>query len=168
MLNYFSSPKLIYRAGIESYLFQILHLRCFEYSDNQVFVSDSLEERPRNLLLFLVFGQIINTKVKKKVCQSKSFKGRVLIVQKKILDFLMIPGKFLWFLFIYFIIIIIFFFAFQGHTCSIWKFLGQGSNQSCSCRPTPEPQQSRIWGASVTYHRLQQCQILNPMSEARN
>ena len=27
-----------------------------------------------------------------------------------------------------------YFFSFYGHTCSIWKFLGQGSNQSCSFR----------------------------------
>ena len=25
-----------------------------------------------------------------------------------------------------------------------WRFLGQGSNQSCSCRPAPEPQQRGI------------------------
>ena len=27
-----------------------------------------------------------------------------------------------------------FFIFFNGHACSIWKFLGQGWNQSCSCR----------------------------------
>ena len=35
-----------------------------------------------------------------------------------------------------------FFFAFQGHTHSIWKFSGQGSNWSQSCQPTPQPHQS--------------------------
>ena len=27
--------------------------------------------------------------------------------------------------------------SFYGHTCDIWKFLGQGSNKSCSCRLQP-------------------------------
>ena len=38
-----------------------------------------------------------------------------------------------------------------GHTHGIWKFPGQWLNWSCSCRPTPQPQQSRIQAASVTY-----------------
>ena len=46
-----------------------------------------------------------------------------------------------------FIIFIIFF---NSHTCGIWKFLGQGSNWSCSCRLTPQPQQHRIWAVSAT------------------
>ena len=29
-------------------------------------------------------------------------------------------------------------------TCSIWKFLGRGLNQSCSCWPKPQPQQLQI------------------------
>ena len=29
-------------------------------------------------------------------------------------------------------------FIFQGCTCGIWRFPGQGSNQSCSCQPTPQ------------------------------
>ena len=45
----------------------------------------------------------------------------------------------------------LFFFLFKGCTCSIWKFQGWGSNQSCSCRPTPQPQQCRIQAASTTY-----------------
>ena len=45
------------------------------------------------------------------------------------------------------------FFAFQGSTCSIWRFPGEGSNRSCSCQPTPQPQQHGI---------------LNPRSEARD
>ena len=34
---------------------------------------------------------------------------------------------------------------------SIWKFLGQGSNQSCSCQPTPQPQQHGLRATSETY-----------------
>ena len=34
---------------------------------------------------------------------------------------------------------------FHGHTCSIWKFPGQGSNRSCSCQPTPQPQPRQHW-----------------------
>ena len=34
-----------------------------------------------------------------------------------------------------------FFFAFQGRTCGIWR---QGSNQSYSCQPTPQPEQCGI------------------------
>ena len=44
----------------------------------------------------------------------------------------------------------IFFFPFECHTCGIWKFPGQGSNWSCSCQPTPQPQQCSIWAVSVT------------------
>ena len=49
--------------------------------------------------------------------------------------------------------IFFFFLFFLGHTPGIWKFPGQGSNQGCSCQPTPQPQQ---------------CQILNPLSETRD
>ena len=45
------------------------------------------------------------------------------------------------------------FFAFYGCTQGMWRFPGQGSNRSYSCRPTPQPQQ---------------CRILNPLSEARD
>ena len=44
-----------------------------------------------------------------------------------------------------------YFFSFYGYTHSIWKFPGQGSNQSCSCRPMPQPWQRGIWTASVNY-----------------
>ena len=44
-----------------------------------------------------------------------------------------------------------FFFSFQGHICGTWSFPGQGSNQSYSCRPTPEPQQGQIQAVSATY-----------------
>ena len=39
----------------------------------------------------------------------------------------------------------------QGHTHSIWRFPGQGLNRSCSCRPTPQPQQHGVWAATATY-----------------
>ena len=80
-------------------------------------------------------------------------------------------------------------FSFQGHTCGMWRFPDQGLNQSCSCRPMPQPQQRRIQGASVTYaaahgnagsltHRVRSgiettssqtlCQVLNPLSHSGN
>ena len=34
----------------------------------------------------------------------------------------------------------------------IWRFPGQGSNQSCSRRPTPKPQQLGIRAIPVTYN----------------
>ena len=40
---------------------------------------------------------------------------------------------------------------FQGRAHSLWRFPGQGSNWSCSCWPTPQPQQ---------------CWVPNPLSEA--
>ena len=43
------------------------------------------------------------------------------------------------------------FFAFYGHTMSIWEFLGQGLNWSCSCWSIPQPQQCQIQVASATY-----------------
>ena len=42
-------------------------------------------------------------------------------------------------------------FSFHRRTCSIWRFPGQGSNQSCSCQPMSEPWQHRIWAASANY-----------------
>ena len=44
---------------------------------------------------------------------------------------------------------------FQGYSCGIWRFPGQGSNQSYNCRPTPQPQQCQIRGVSVTYTTAQ-------------
>ena len=41
-------------------------------------------------------------------------------------------------------------FAFQGHTCSIWKFPGKGSNQSCSGQHMPQPHQMRVVSATYT------------------
>ena len=34
--------------------------------------------------------------------------------------------------------------SFQGCTCGIWKFTGQGSNRSYSSWPMPQPQQCRL------------------------
>ena len=47
--------------------------------------------------------------------------------------------------------IFFFFCLFEGHTHSIWRFPGQGSNQSCSHQPTAQPQQHQILAASATY-----------------
>ena len=48
-----------------------------------------------------------------------------------------------------------FFFCFsRTASCGIWRFPGQGSNQSSSHRPTPQPQQPRIRATSVTYTQL--------------
>ena len=56
-------------------------------------------------------------------------------------------------LYCYFMYVCMYFAFFLGFTSGIWKFLGQGSNWSCSYQPTPQPQQHRI---------------LNPLSEARD
>ena len=42
-------------------------------------------------------------------------------------------------------------FAYQGHTCSIWRFPDQGSNWSCRCWPPPQPQQCQIRAANANY-----------------
>ena len=50
--------------------------------------------------------------------------------------------------------IIVFLFVclpFQGCTCNIWRFPGQGSNRSCSHQAKPQPQQGSIRAASTTY-----------------
>ena len=58
-------------------------------------------------------------------------------------------------------------------TCAIWKFPGWGLNWSCSCQPTPQPQQHQIWGAPATYieptsSQVTLCLVLNPLSHNRN
>ena len=50
-----------------------------------------------------------------------------------------------------FIYLFLVFVSFQGRTCSTWTVPSQGSSQSCSCWPTPQPQQHRIQAASVAY-----------------
>ena len=47
-------------------------------------------------------------------------------------------------------------FSFYGCTCGVQMFSGQGLNHSCSCRPTPQPQQHWIPDTSVTYATPQQ------------
>ena len=59
------------------------------------------------------------------------------------------------------IIIIFVFCIFEGRTHGIWRFSGQGSNWSCSCRPTTQPQQHQICDP---HHSSRQCQILHPLS----
>ena len=46
---------------------------------------------------------------------------------------------------------IIIFFSFYGCNCHLWRFPGQESNWSCSCRPVPQPPKCQIWVTSVTY-----------------
>ena len=43
------------------------------------------------------------------------------------------------------------FLSFYGCTHSIWRFPDQGSNQSWSHQPMPEPQQCGLWATSVTH-----------------
>ena len=44
-----------------------------------------------------------------------------------------------------------FFGSFQGCTCGIWKFPGEGLNWRCRCWPTPQPWQCQIQAVSVVY-----------------
>ena len=51
----------------------------------------------------------------------------------------------------------------------IWKFPDEGSNWSCSCWPTPQPQQRGIWAAPATYSTAHSnTGSFNPLSEARD
>ena len=50
-----------------------------------------------------------------------------------------------------FLIYSAFFFVFIGQHPWHVEVLRLGSNQSCSCWPTPEPQHRQIWAASLTY-----------------
>ena len=43
------------------------------------------------------------------------------------------------------------FLLFRAAPQGIWRFPGQGSNQSFSCQPMPQPQQRRIQAVSATY-----------------
>ena len=48
--------------------------------------------------------------------------------------------------------LIVSFCLFLSCSCgNIWRFPGKGSNRSCRRRPTPEPQQRRIWATSATH-----------------
>ena len=59
------------------------------------------------------------------------------------------------------------FLSFQDHTHGIWKILGQGSNQSYSHQPIPQPQLDLSCVCDL-HHRSWQCWIVNPLSEARD
>ena len=50
----------------------------------------------------------------------------------------------------FFFLLLLFFWSFQDHTHGIWKFPGQGSNQSCGHWPKPQPQQCQIQATSLT------------------
>ena len=60
-----------------------------------------------------------------------------------------------------------FFFFFKCCSQGIWKFPDQGSNWSCSCQPTSQPQTllSHVWNL---YHSSLRCWILNSLREARD
>ena len=68
--------------------------------------------------------------------------------------------------FFYFCLFFFFFFFIQGCTRGIWRLPGQGSNQSYSCQPTPQPQQCQI--RAVSEYSSRQYRILNPLSAARD
>ena len=58
----------------------------------------------------------------------------------------------------------VFVFSFLGHTCSIWNFLGQGSNQSCSCLILNPVIEAR----DRTHILMDTSWVLNPLSRNRN
>ena len=69
------------------------------------------------------------------------------------------------------------FFAFYGHTYSIWKFPGQGSNLrlhidlshcSYSYHLQPQPQQCQIRAMSAAYTAQVNAGFFNPLSEVRD
>ena len=55
-----------------------------------------------------------------------------------------------WFIFLFCLFVCL---SFEGCTHSIWRFPGQGSNQSFSCYLVPQPQKCRIWAMSASYTR---------------
>ena len=63
---------------------------------------------------------------------------------------------------------VLYFFLFEGRTHSIWKLPGQGLIQSCSRRPTPQPQQFGICRICDLPHSSWQCWILNPLIKVRD
>ena len=58
-------------------------------------------------------------------------------------------------------------FFIQGHTCGIWKFPGQGSNQSYSFWPTATAVLDLSHICDL-HHSPRHCRILDPLSEARD
>ena len=65
--------------------------------------------------------------------------------------------------------VLFYFFSFQGHTCGIWKFPGQGVESELQLpiypTATAAPDLSHICNL---YHSLWLRQILNPLSEPRD
>ena len=59
-----------------------------------------------------------------------------------------------------------FVFSIYCHTCSIWKFLGQGSKWSCSCSLCQSHWNIISELFYNLYYSLQQCWILYPMNKA--
>ena len=59
-----------------------------------------------------------------------------------------------------------FLFFLKGHACGIWKFLGQGSNWSCSC--DLHHNQSNVGSKRHLQPMPQQKWILNPVSKVRD
>ena len=90
-----------------------------------------------------------------------------LVSSNKFCAFFLTHPSFPWFLF--HLSHFFFFFSFLGCIYGIWQFPGQGLNQSCSCWPTPEPEQCLIQATHVCNlcRSSRQCWILNPLSEAR-
>ena len=69
---------------------------------------------------------------------------------------------------IYSVFMPFFFSSFYGHIGDMWKFLGQGSNQSCSwglCHISATPDLNHVCDP---HHHLWRCWILNPLSKARD
>ena len=63
--------------------------------------------------------------------------------------------------------------AFQGCTCGIWKSPSQGSNQSCSCQPTAQPQQHQLLNTpskarDATCILVDASRVRNLLSHSRN
>ena len=69
------------------------------------------------------------------------------------------------YIYIFIYLFIYLFFVFQGHTRGIWRFPGYGWNQSSAAKNHTTPDLSRICNL---HHSSQQCQTLNPLSEARD
>ena len=69
----------------------------------------------------------------------------------------------MWKLFLVTLFYFFLFFIFRATSAAYGGY--QRLNWTCSCWPTPEPQQHHIWDL---HHSSQQSRILNPMSEARD
>ena len=62
-----------------------------------------------------------------------------------------------------------YFLLFRATPAACRSSQARGQIRSCSCQRIPQPQQRRIWATSTNLgHSSRQCQILNPLSEARD